>query len=90
MSIYSNDKAKEISFPLGGIGCGGIGLAGNGHLIDWEISNHPDKGRYNGYSHFAIKAERAGHVVDARLLHCLLYTSPSPRDRQKSRMPSSA
>ena len=24
------------------------------------------------------------------LLNCLLYTSPSPRDRQKSRMPSSA
>ena len=24
------------------------------------------------------------------LMHCLLYTSPSPRDRQKSRMPSSA
>ena len=24
------------------------------------------------------------------LVHCLLYTSPSPRDRQKSRMPSSA
>src|SRR5674476_1247694 len=26
----------------------------------------------------------------ARSLICLLYTSPSPRDRQKSRMPSSA
>ena len=26
----------------------------------------------------------------ARLEACLLYTSPSPRDRQKSRMPSSA
>ena len=27
----------------------------------------------------------------AHWLHtCLLYTSPSPRDRQKSRMPSSA
>ena len=25
-----------------------------------------------------------------RLVPCLLYTSPSPRDRQKSRMPSSA
>ena len=26
-----------------------------------------------------------------RLVHtCLLYTSPSPRDRQRSRMPSSA
>ena len=28
-------------------------------------------------------------VIDQHL-HCLLYTSPSPRDRQKSRMPSSA
>ena len=27
---------------------------------------------------------------DADHLSCLLYTSPSPRDRQKSRMPSSA
>ena len=26
----------------------------------------------------------------AHYLSCLLYTSPSPRDRQKSRMPSSA
>ena len=25
-----------------------------------------------------------------QLFNCLLYTSPSPRDRQKSRMPSSA
>ena len=24
------------------------------------------------------------------IVRCLLYTSPSPRDRQKSRMPSSA
>ena len=30
--------------------------------------------------------------IDGTLLNtdCLLYTSPSPRDRQKSRMPSSA
>ena len=26
----------------------------------------------------------------ALAINCLLYTSPSPRDRQKSRMPSSA
>ena len=26
----------------------------------------------------------------AQIQDCLLYTSPSPRDRQKSRMPSSA
>ena len=28
--------------------------------------------------------------IPALLSACLLYTSPSPRDRQKSRMPSSA
>ena len=27
---------------------------------------------------------------DSMFMDCLLYTSPSPRDRQKSRMPSSA
>ena len=27
---------------------------------------------------------------NGRMYPCLLYTSPSPRDRQKSRMPSSA
>ena len=34
-----------------------------------------------------------GKITDADLTvskTCLLYTSPSPRDRQKSRMPSSA
>ena len=29
-------------------------------------------------------------AVAVLFLFCLLYTSPSPRDRQKSRMPSSA
>ena len=28
--------------------------------------------------------------MTAKMSDCLLYTSPSPRDRQKSRMPSSA
>ena len=35
--------------------------------------------------------EQLGFAADHRQYHtCLLYTSPSPRDRQKSRMPSSA
>ena len=29
-------------------------------------------------------------TMHALIMICLLYTSPSPRDRQKSRMPSSA
>ena len=39
---------------------------------------------YKGMSHAPAHA-----IVDQHHL-CLLYTSPSPRDRQKSRMPSSA
>lgn len=65
---YTGRKTNEISFPLGGIGAGCIGLAGNGRLIDWEIFNRPNKGSLNGMSHFAIKAEKDGEVVDARLL----------------------
>ena len=37
----------------------------------------------------AVSLERSLDTVVATL-GCLLYTSPSPRDRQKSRMPSSA
>ena len=33
---------------------------------------------------------RLMNKLDAKYNFCLLYTSPSPRDRQKSRMPSSA
>ena len=37
------------------------------------------------------KADKLIAVGDRVLFdYCLLYTSPSPRDRQKSRMPSSA
>ena len=36
------------------------------------------------------RIERQGALVDANLLGCLLYTSPSPRDLSTSRMPSSA
>ena len=37
------------------------------------------------------KSNAPGSVVVHRTVYnCLLYTSPSPRDRQKSRMPSSA
>ena len=50
------EKPKKVSFPLGGIGTGCVGLAGNGELIDWEIFNRPNKNTRNEYSHFAIKA----------------------------------
>ena len=66
---YRGAKTKEISFPLGGIGTGSIGLAGNGRLVDWEIYNRPNKGSTNGFSHFAIMAESQGELLDARVLN---------------------
>lgn len=65
---YQGAKTKEISFPLGGIGTGCIGLAGNGRLIDWEIFNRPNKGSANGFSSFAVKAEDENGLIDARFL----------------------
>ena len=41
-----------------------------------------------------LRVPGAYNPLTAKLIeeigYCLLYTSPSPRDRQKSRMPSSA
>ena len=65
---YTGKNTREITFPLGGIGSGSIGLGGNGRLMEWEIKNRPDKGTYNGMSHFAVKAEAGGRVIDARVL----------------------
>ena len=36
------------------------------------------------------KVKRRGIFLLPNILTCLLYTSPSPRDRTRSRMPSSA
>ena len=38
----------------------------------------------------AEKLGKTGADADAYAKSCLLYTSPSPRDRTRSRMPSSA
>ena len=67
--IYKGSKTNEISFPLGGIGSGCIGLSGNGRLIDWEIFNRPNKGSINGFSHFAIKAENEEKVLSTKILN---------------------
>ena len=67
-TVYTDNNLREISFPIGGIGTGCIGLAGNGALVDWEIFNRPNKGGDNGFSHFAIKAERTDGSSDTRVL----------------------
>jgi len=80
---YQGTKTKEISFPVGGIGSGSIGLSGNGRLIDWEIFNKPNKESINGFSHFAVKAESNGKLLDARVLNGD-YPYPHTGSRTKS------
>ena len=64
----------------------------NGVLkVSWDLIN---PARVPQIAAARDRYERAGHAYLIALrdlrLGCLLYTSPSPRDRQKSRMPSSA
>ena len=61
----------------------------NPHL--WAAKRpQPDLGREEVNDvELACDTEEGGEIGNLPT-HCLLYTSPSPRDRQKSRMPSSA
>ena len=52
---------------------------------------------YGGYCAFGVTKGKkfigdplVYKMVDGKLYFCLLYTSPSPRDRTRTRMPSSA
>ena len=42
------------------------------------------------YNNKLRKEKKISKKIDNRALICLLYTSPSPRDVEESRMPSSA
>ena len=61
---------------------------------EWETVGKPDGDQIGLKTYFvSIKNNEGslnGNFVNDILSLCLLYTSPSPRDRQKSRMPSSA
>lgn len=65
---YIGEYTREISFPLGGIGSGCIGLSGDGTFVDWEIFNRPNKGSRNGFSHIAVKAVNS-KGIKARVLN---------------------
>jgi non-lysosomal glucosylceramidase len=67
--VYEGERARYLTFPLGGIGAGGFAISGAGRLIDWSIRNRPGLQTTNGYTHFAIKAERDGEVLDALVLN---------------------
>ena len=83
--VLSEDKVKAICKP----GSSVMGEKGADQLI---IIRNPKSA---GADAFMEIWNQKGFEVDAcgnatRCIACLLYTSPSPRDRTRSRMPSSA
>ena len=74
----------------GAVACALLATAarGGGSCCDGDGHHH------HGHSHTTLIMPIVGVVSTCALraarYGCLLYTSPSPRDRQKSRMPSSA
>lgn len=68
MKKYKNDYINKIAFPLGGIGTGSISISGNGGFVDAEINNRPNRGKCCRHSGFAVRAEKDGKIVDARML----------------------
>ena len=67
-------------------------LAGYGRTSDWNSSDKTpaptDSFSYRAHSGDTMMFGK--RVSSANIRSCLLYTSPSPRDVSRSRMPSSA
>ena len=59
-----------------------------GFFLGWL--GNPGKGRALGVGTVKFTGEVLQGVKNVRYEICLLYTSPSPRDKRQSRMPSSA
>src|ERR1035437_100532 len=65
---FSGRQLKMISFPLGGVAAGSIGLGGRGQLDNWEIFNRPNKGFRPNYAFPAIWAQSGSGKPVARVL----------------------
>ena len=55
-----------------------------------DRANHDDDNPAKAHALRARYTERLNTRIFPEITRCLLYTSPSPRDRTRSRMPSSA
>ncbi|HEV2500557.1 MAG TPA: GH116 family glycosyl-hydrolase [Terriglobia bacterium] len=71
--VFSGRQRQMISFPLGGVGAGSIGLGGRGQLQEWWIFNRPDKGNSPAYAFPALWVQSGtqkpmARVLEARIL----------------------
>ncbi|MGC9224560.1 MAG: GH116 family glycosyl-hydrolase [Terracidiphilus sp.] len=77
---FEADQLHMISFPLGGVAAGSVGLGGRGQLRDWEIFNRPNQGYRPQYAFAAIWAQIGAGAPVARILESRIlppYEGPS-------------
>ena len=65
---FKGRQLQMISFPLGGVAAGSIGLGGRGQLYNWEIFNRPNKGYRPPYAFPSIWAQAGNEKPVARVL----------------------
>jgi len=70
---FAGRQLERIAFPLGGVAAGSVALGGRGQLLDWEIFNRPDKGKFISYAFPSIwaqagKSKPVARVLEARLM----------------------
>ena len=91
MLIYFNAALTCTGFPFGAL-LGGLTFEGTSRPI--AIAGRSASMKYcnrsGGANPLFDWGSRVGANHQAITSSCLLYTSPSPRDRTRSRMPSSA
>jgi len=65
---FRGRQLRMISFPLGGVAAGSIGLGGRGQLVNWEIFNRPNMGFRPPYAFPSIWAQAGSGKPVARVL----------------------
>jgi len=65
---FRGRELRMISFPLGGVATGSLGLGGRGQLHNWEIFNRPNKGFHPPYGFPSIWAQSGNQAPVARVL----------------------
>ena len=93
-ALQIGDSGDTITIPSGATITNSGTASGFGGITNaqqWRISasqTSMDSGDHITNNWEEVDTDGYGRI--GNVMTCLLYTSPSPRDRQKSRMPSSA
>ena len=85
---FKGQVINTLTGITGPASIGGIGRTTITRAVNSEQEQNTFKG--NQLSNYKPPISDSANESTTKLKGCLLYTSPSPRDRQKSRMPSSA